>query len=435
MRNMIWMAMVLFANASEAEMIAFKGARIIDGTGKPPIENGVLVVDGEKIAAVGGTIPKGARVIDATGQTIIPGFINAHGHAGLVVNGANKADAYTRENVAAQLLTYERYGVLSVLTLGLNRDLVYELRDESRKGTLPGAALFTAGRGIGAPGGAPPVPSQPDQVYRPNTAQEAIADVKETASHHADYLKIWVDDVYGKFPKLEPEIFAPAIAEAHKDKLRVASHIFYLADAKQVIKDGVDALAHSVRDAPVDDEIVGLMKKKGTYYVPTLNVDESFFALADDPSLLDDPFIQNALSPDVIAKFKSAEWRNKMLSDPNLAKNRAAHETAKANLKKLQDAGVHIAFGTDSGANPQRIPGWAEHRELELMVKAGLTPMQALVASSRGSAEMIGLHDRGTLAKGKRADFIVLSANPLEDIRNTRKIAAIWHGGKDVTKR
>src|SRR5262249_38365297 len=195
MHRTIWVAVLLIARASAAEVIVLKGARIIDGSGKPPIENGVLVVDGEKIAAVGGKVPQGARVIDATGKTIIPGLINAHGHVGLVVNGANKPDGYTRENVAPQLEQYERYGVLSVLTLGLNRDLVYELRDESRKGTLPGASLFTAGRGIGAPGGAPPVPSQPDQVYRPATPEEAVADVKETASHHADYLKIWVDDV------------------------------------------------------------------------------------------------------------------------------------------------------------------------------------------------------------------------------------------------
>jgi imidazolonepropionase-like amidohydrolase len=433
----LFIAAALLARvAAAAEFTAFTGARIIDGSGKPPMENATMVIDGQKIVSVGSKvkIPAGAKTIDATGQTIIPGLINAHGHVGLVVNGVNKADGYTRENVSAQLLQYEQYGVLSVLTLGLNRDLVYGLRDESHQGTLPGAMLFTAGRGIGEPDGAPPVPSLPDQVYRPKTSGEAVADVKETVSHHADYLKIWVDDVYGKFSKLPPDIYNAAIQEAHKHHLRVASHVFYLADAKQLLKDGLDTLAHSVRDAPVDDEFIQAAKSKGTYYVATLNVDESFFALADDPTLLDDPFMKNALSADVIAKFKGDEWRKKILGDANLAKNRAAHETAKANLKTLSDAGVHIAFGTDSGANPQRIAGWAEHRELELMVKAGLTPLQALTASSSGSAAMIGLKDRGTLSKGMRADFIVLSANPLDDIKNTRKMTAIWHGGKDVMK-
>ena len=430
---------LLAAQPVLADVIVFQGARLIDGSGKAPLENAVIVVDGGRIAAVGPArkvqIPEGARQIDLKGRTVMPGIINAHGHVGLVAGGKNSADAYTRENVLAQLARYEQYGVTAVLTLGLNRDLVYDVRDERRRGALGGASLFTAGRGIGVPDGAPPVPVAPDQVYRPKTVEEAIADVRETASHHPDFLKLWVDDVYGKFPKMQPAIFHAAIEEAHKNGVKVASHVFYLEDAKQLVRDGVDALAHSVRDQAVDAALIDQMKQRGTFYVSTFTVDESAFRFADEPALLDDPFLAGALAPEVIQQFRSAEYRQKVAADPNLPKIRSALANGMHNLKALHDAGVHIAFGTDSGANPARIAGWAEHRELEMMVAAGLKPMQAIVAATRGSAQMLGAADRGMLEKGKRADFLVLAGNPLDDIRNTRKLVAIWHGGREVKPR
>jgi imidazolonepropionase-like amidohydrolase len=177
------------------------------------------------------------------------------------------------------------------------------------------------------------------------------------------------------------------------------------------------------------------MKKRGTFYVSTFTVDESAFAFADDPSLLDDPFLAGALAAEQREKFRTPEFRDKVKSDPNLPRIRAALANGMKNLKTLHGAGVRIAFGTDSGANPLRIPGWAEHHELELMVRAGLTPMQAIVAATRGSAAMLGVPDRGTLEKGKRADLLVLAANPLDDIRNTRQLVTIWNGGREIQPR
>src|SRR5205085_1533399 len=252
-----------------------KGATLIDGTGRAPLKNAALVIDGGRIAAVGPAdkvkAPQGARVVDLNGRTIIPGLINAHGHVGLVVGGQSRADGYTRENVQTQLLQYERYGVTGVLTLGLNRDLVYDVRDEQRRGTVPGATLFTAGRGIGAPGGAPPVPSAPDQVYRPKTPEEAVANVEETAAHKPDYFKIWVDDVFGKFPKMDPAVFKAAIDAGHRHSIKVASHAFYLGDAKSVMTSRVDALARSGGDQPAVGEPAAMMKMRGPFYVATLN--------------------------------------------------------------------------------------------------------------------------------------------------------------------
>src|SRR5712691_8847522 len=261
------------ASAEADQAVVLEGARLIDGTGKAPRENSVIVVQGDRIAAVGtvGKVkyPKGARVVDVRGRTIMPGLINAHGHVGLVVGGKNRADGYTRENVEAQLQQYEQFGVTSIIALGLNRDLVYDIRDDQRHGKLLGASLFTAGRGVGVPDAAPPVPVAPDQVYRPATPAEAVANVRETASHKPDMLKIWVDDIYGKFAKMDPAVYRAAIDEAHKNKIPVAAHVFYLADAKSLISNGVDALAHSIRDQDVDQELIGLMKKRGTWYVAT----------------------------------------------------------------------------------------------------------------------------------------------------------------------
>ena len=417
-----------------AQAIVLQGARLIDGTGAAPVEGATIVIEGDRIAAVGAkvAVPKGARVIDARGRTVIPGLISAHSHVGLVVDTQNRADGYTRENVGAQLLQFERYGVTSILALGLNRDLVYQIRDEQKRGGVPGASLFTAGRGIGAPDGAPPVPVAPDQVYRPQTAEEAVAQVRETASHHPDMLKLWVDDVYGKFTKMKPAVFQAAIAEAHKQGIRVAAHVFYLADAKALAAAGVDAFAHSIRDQPVDAELISAVKTRGIFYVPTFTVDESAFIFAEDPSLMDDAFFAGAVSPGLVQMLKSPEYKQKVASDPNGPKIRAAFANGQHNLKALRDAGCRIAFGTDSGAQPVRIPGWAEHRELALMVRAGLTPMDALVAATSGSAAMLGANDRGTLQAGKRADLIVLAANPLENIANTRQMVSVWHGGREV---
>ena len=444
MRHARWSALfVMFglaiAGPAGAEPVVLEGARLIDGTGKPPRDNAALVIDGDKIVAVGvaGKLarPKGARVIDVRGRTIMPGLITAHSHAGLVTGAANRADAYTREAVQNALGLYEQYGVTSVTTLGLNRDLVFELRDQLKQGAIPGASLFTAGRGIGAPDGVPPQPVAPDQIYRPASIEEARADVRELAGHHVDLVKIWVDDNFGKFKKMPPDLYMAVIDECHKQKLRVASHVFYLADAKALVAAGVDVLAHSVRDLPVDDELVRALKARGVAYIPTLSVDESFFVFAEHPEVMAGDFFTRAVNPEQLALLQSQAYRDKAAANPVVAKEKAAFAVAQRNLKTLHDAGVAIAFGTDSGANPERIPGWGEHHELELMVSAGLSPMQAIVAATRGSAAVLRASDRGTLEPGKRADFLVLAADPTADIRNTRQLVTVWHGGREIQPR
>lgn len=418
---------------TKARAIVLKGARLIDGTGQPAIENSVLVIDGDHVVAAGKagavSVPKDADVKDISGKTIMPALINLHGHLGLSTNGADVAAQYTQENVVSQANKYLSYGVGTVASFGQDEDEIYKIRDAQRAGTLGGARLFTAGRGfLEYTGKANPK----DHRYRPQNPEEARADVRELAAHHPDYVKMWVDDGLGHGVKIKPEVYQAIIDEAHKQHIRVFAHEYYLSDAKALLAAGIDGFAHSIRDQPVDHDVMQAMKARGVFLIPTLVRDEVLFAYADNLQWLDDPFFKAGYLPEALALVRSPENVEKNRKDPDIAKYRAGLEMAKKNLKTLSDAGVKIAFGTDSGI-PTRFPGYFEHRELQLMVEAGLTSMQAIVAATGTNAEILGGAKRfGTLQAGRQADFMVLDANPLDDIRNTEKLSAVWQSGKIV---
>jgi imidazolonepropionase-like amidohydrolase len=443
-RSYVWVILGLFLSVlvtcpragaqAKTRQIVLKGARLIDGTGRPAIENSVLVIEGDHVVAAGKgetvSIPKDADVKDVSGKTIMPALINLHGHLGLSANGADSvAGHYTEENVLKQLNKYLSYGVATVTSLGQDDDAIYKIRDAQHAGTLGGARLYTAGRGfLEYTGRANPT----DHRYRPQTPEEARADVRELAGHHPDFLKMWVDDGLGHGTKIQPVIYQAIIDEAHKQHIRVFAHEFYLNDAKALLAAGLDGFAHSIRDQPVDNEVMQAMKARGVFLIPTLVRDEVLFAYADNLKWLDDPFFQAGFEPAALAFVRSPENVDKGRKDPDIAKYRAGLEMGKKNLKTLSDAGVKIAFGTDSGI-PTRFPGYLEHRELQLMVEAGLTPMQAIVAATGTNAEILGgAKQFGTLQSGRRADFLVLDANPLDDIHNTERLSAVWQSGKIV---
>jgi imidazolonepropionase-like amidohydrolase len=249
-------------------------------------------------------------------------------------------------------------------------------------------------------------------------------------------VKIWLDSLNGTKPEMKPEIYHAIIEEAHKRHIRVAAHVYYLADAKAVVLAGVDVLAHSVRDKPVDAELIALMKKRGVWYIPTFTVDESFYVYADHPAFMQVDFFKDAVPPETLAMLTSDAYAQKVERDPQTAHHKADFRMDQQNLKTLFDAGIHVGFGTDSGAMPTRIPGFSEHRELEDMVAAGLTPMQAIVCATGNNAKLLRIQAlRGTIAQGKRADLIVLAANPLDDITNTRHIVTIFHDGRQIQPR
>ncbi len=389
---------------------AFVGARIIDGSGRAPVENATLYIRNGRFAAVGKHVklPRGVQRIDATGKTIIPGLISAHSHL----------------NDASQFGIYLRDGITTILSLGGDKE--FALREQAAK-AAPGTAphLYVAG------------PIQ-DSTAIPGAVavtapEEARKSVDQLVSQKPDIVKLRVDDFLGARPKMPPQVYAAVIDEAHKNGFRTAAHVVLLDDAKSLLHDGIDYIAHSVRDREVDQELIGLMKARRVFYCPTLTREIAVFAYSETPAFLSDPFLLKEADPTEIAKMEDPKHQEAVRNDKGAAWYKDHFPIALQNLKTLSDAGVDIVMGTDSGGGPGRFQGYFEHLELEYETKAGLTPMQALVTATSAPARLLKISDRvGTLEKGKWADFVVLSANPLEDIRNTRNIDSVWIGGVRV---
>jgi imidazolonepropionase-like amidohydrolase len=404
------------ALAADAQTTAFVGGRIIDGTGKV-IDNGTVVISGGKITAVGPAstaVPAGATRVDVKGKTLLPGLINAHGHVGNTVGlGTDKQNGYSRENLTRQLRTYAQYGVTTVFSLGDDAEGSFALRDAP---ATDRARLFVAG-----------------PVVTGNTADEARAMVAKVAAMKPDVIKIRVDDNLGASRKMPEAAWRAVIEEAHARKLPVAVHIYWLADAKATLLAGADMIAHSVRDIAVDDQFVNALKSRDVCYSPTLTREISTFIYDAAPSWVDDPFFTKGVDKDIPAQLKDPKRHEQVRNSPAWKAGqsyKASLEVAKKNLKTLVDKGVRIAFGTDTGP-PARFQGFFEHLELEMMVDAGLTPMQAIVSATGDAARC---HKRageiGTLAPGAAADLLILGANPLDNIRNTRTIEQVWIAGR-----
>ncbi|HMF77826.1 MAG TPA: amidohydrolase family protein [Bryobacteraceae bacterium] len=428
-------------SAGSSGAVVLTNARVIDGLGGKPLEDVTVILADGLVRNIGSVTqaqwPAGAKVVNCRGKTIVPGLMSDHSHVGLIEGASTGPQNYTQTNLLQALHQYQAYGITTIVSLGLNRDLFYPLRDSLRTGKLKGADLFGADRGIGVPNGAPPVPVGSDGLYRVATPAEAIEAVQEMGARHPDLIKIWVDDFHGSVPvKMQPPVYRAVIEESHKRSLRVAAHVYYLEDAKELVRDGVDILAHGVRDRPVDGELIALMKARGTWYIPTLDLDEATYIYAEQPEWMKQPFFRRALSPALREQFADPAWRAKTLANKKvLDVSKDALAMNKRNLKTLYDAGVHIGFGTDSGAMPLRIPGFAEHRELQLMVEAGLTPLQAIDVATANAAKLLQLNDRGVLAPGMHADLVLLDGNPAVDIRNSQLIHAVYQRGQLVSGR
>lgn len=426
--------------AAGADISFFSGARLIPGDGSEPIEEATMIVENGKIKEIGkkGKLhaPKGSARVELDGKTIMPALINLHGHVGLLKIGTVSSENYTRESVLADLNRYEYYGVGAVLALGTDKgDVATKIRDEQRSGTFTqGARFFTAGRGITAKGGWPATnPGLKDIPYQVSSAADARKAVSELAIDKVDVVKIWVDDNGGKVPKLKPEIYKAIIDEAHKRNLKVFAHVFALADAKDLVKSGVDVIAHSIRDHEVDSDLIKQMKDKNVAYIPTLSAHESKFVYADKPSWLGEQSMREVYPSQLSAYLADPVTVNRFRRNPDGPALRQQYGIAQKNLKSLAAGGVRIAFGTDSGT-ADTFPGYFEHRELELMVAAGMSPMEAIKAATSVSAGVLGASDLGVLAPGKAGNFVVLSSNPLESIKNSKQIDNLYLNGLDVPR-
>jgi imidazolonepropionase-like amidohydrolase len=428
MRFLVAAALAVLPLAAETKVL--KNFTLIDGTGKAPAPNSALIMTDGRITYVGPAAqlkaPAGAETMDLAGKYVIPGIINLHGHLGNVIDLTQDPKNFTRENLEKNLKTYASYGVTTMISMGSDQELVFEYRAKQRAGRPNMTRIYTAFRGFTGEAGYPTsAPGMKGVPYEVKTPAEVAKDVDELAAKKVDLVKIWVDDHLGKERKISIDLSQAIIQNAHKHGLPVAAHMFYLSDAKQLVNAGLDALVHSVRDKPVDQELIDAMKKRGAWQAAaTLTRELSVFMYANPPQW----FFTRSVSPKVVQTLTSDAYAGKIAADPENMRYKEFLQTAQKNLKKLADAGVKYGFGTDTGP-PGRFPGFFEHLEMELMVEAGLTPMQVITAATRNSAEFLKNKDLGTLEKGKWADFVVLGKNPLENIKNTRSIETVFIAG------
>ena len=431
----LWRFVVLLAAAGLANAPAsaaaqgaawFEGALLIDGSGDPPVADSAFLVEDGAFAWVGRRgerePPSGAARVDLAGKTVIPALIDAHQHLGLtnVKDGTHSKDNYTRANLVEHLQRSAYHGVAATMSLGLEHDeaLAFALRDAD----IPNAARFlTSGRGIAA------TPTAgPQQDYRlgiprgAGTEDEGRAAVAELDALGAELIKIWVDDRGGTVPKLTPVVYRAIIDEAHARGMRVTSHLGStsgLADAKDLIRAGVDGFAHTVRDRDIDDEYMALVREHpDVWTVPNL---------PGSPVTRDDlPWLAETLPPFEIANLR-AEAERLAAEGPG-----ASFELQCRNLARNREAGMTIGMGTDSGVSV----AWTTHTELRDMARCGLSPREVIVAATRVNAEILRLDDLGTVSAGKSASFVVLDANPLDDVTNSRRISAVYLGGEPVDR-
>jgi imidazolonepropionase-like amidohydrolase len=434
-------SVALLSQAAGQGAVVYENARLILGDGTPPIEGGTLVVEAGKVTSVGAkgavTVPGGATRVDLSGKTVMPTMNNAHIHIGYEGFTSWGAQNYSTANLVDHLQREAFYGVGVVHSAGDQPiDPSFEFQKKQEAGAFPGAARLIFSAGMAPPGGGPDIiliraTDALKVVFEITTPAEARAAVQKIAAKKVNALKIWVDNrdaQRGAKQKMPPEVYTAIIDEAHKNGILVHAHATNLADQKAVVKAGVDVLVHTVAGEKIDDEFLAILKDKKPFWNPVMG-------LSDPPEVCNDEnqFVQQALPEKAIADIRNGvNGFNMPGCDGPDRPGRI--ENLMYNVPRMVAAGARLALSTDAGVIPKYTYGSSEHHELELYVKLGITPAQAIVAATRTSAEVMRITDTGTLASGKRADFLVLDANPLDNIRNTRRINAVYLGGAKVDR-
>ncbi len=440
MKKCIYIAVALFMACSTSNehatsnVILLKNVNLIKGDGSPAAKSDILLADG-RIENIGTPITNNtAETIDLNGKTLMPALISTHVHIGTLKGTTTNAGNYTKENVLSQLNKYAVYGILHVQALGTDRPVLFQngFYDSIKSGLQSGARMLSAGYGFNVPQANIDSTSHMNLLYRPSLASQVPAEMDSLNALGITTVKIWVDDFNKSVPKMDTGVYHSIINEAHKRNMKVAAHVYYLADARRLVNDGIDYLAHSIRDSVVDDALLQAMKSKNVVYIPTLVLDKFSYAYGGEAEWINDPFFKASLEPGVYEMITTEKYKNDTKTSPANARNENGFKIAMTNLKKIFDAGILVALGTDSGAMPIRTQGFSEHLELQLLVEAGLTPMQAIVVATSNAAKALNLSDYGVLEKGRIADLLILDGDPLQDIRNTQKINSVYKAGKKI---
>jgi len=430
------LSMGLAAAYAQPNTVLYEGARLIIGDQSPVIESGAFVVQNGRIAAIGqkGSVkaPSGAARVNLSGKTVMPTMNNVHLHMGYEGFTSWSVENHTRENVLDHLEREAFYGVGTAMTMGDQpADFAIQFQQDQLAGKFPPAARFFFAAGLAPPGGGPDAllitgTTPLHAVYEVSTAEEARAAIRKIAALKIQQIKFWVDNRdnnRGAKKKMPPEVYTPLIEEAHKHGMLVHAHATNLQDQKGVVKAGVDVLVHTVANEKIDDELLALLKEKKPYWAPVMG-------LGDVAELCEDnnQFVEQVLPASVIADVKAGKtW---LPSNPCAAPTNAQREeNLKSNFSRMVDAGARVVLSTDAGVSAKYSFGFAEHHEIGRYVQFGMTPAEAIAVSTSRPTEVLKIKDTGALAKGKRADFIVLNANPLENIRNTRSIESVYLNG------
>jgi len=432
-------AVLALGLAQSPRAVLFEGARLIVGDRSAPIENGAVLVQDGRIAAIGPaplSAPLEAVRVSLAGKTVMPAMINAHVHIGFEGYTTWGAENYTAANVLDHLQREAFYGTAATVSVGTNPlELALQIERDQQAGKLPRASRFLFLPGMAPPDGGPDAVLRVatntlhiiNEVSTPDAARAAVA---RLAARQVNAIKIWYDDRRGTYPKLTPETYLAALDEAHKRGMTVHTHAIALADQKFVVQSGTDVLVHMVQNEKLDDGYLAILKEKKPYWATVIGL--------GDPTEVckEDPFFEQALPASVIAKIRATKERRPLApSCGPPSPNAADREAIMAyNFPRMIESGARLVLGTDTGIHPGHTFGSGEHVELAHWVQLGLTPSQAIVAATQRPAELMGLKEMGTLAVGKRASFIVLDANPLDNIRNTRKISSVYLDGERVDR-
>ncbi len=437
----VFAAAVAAGSAAQPRVdLALVNGTVITADGRDTVAQAVAI-GGGKIVAVGTSADitaragTGARVIDLAGKFVMPTLISTHVHPGFQRGLTYVAANYTRDTVMNDLYRALYFGVSVVQSQGIERgDVLYRIRADQAAGTLGGAKLLVAGRGIGAPNAGPGAAAYAGIAYEITTDAEARQAVADLAANKVNIVKIWVDDRNGRAPRLSPVLYRAVIDEAHRRGLRVNAHVFYHDDAVDLVAAGIDGLVHLVRDVEMSDALIAEIVKRNVYVNANMSSPRRATLVGTPPWLTPaDPMLQllkESVAPGVIARMEAAFGKRDAAA---AAVARQQYSILERSLVKLAAAGVKVVLGADTGLEDHFF-GLAEHLELQAMVDAGMTPAQGLLAATSRAAEYLHLDDRGSLVPGKRADLLVIDANPLDDIVNARRISRTFINGVEIDR-